>query len=198
MTSWADIQRRWSTQWRSLHAAAMQVHGAAIRSNPARYREVVEGFVRSLQESRASLDRIRAMAAEVADPSLQHRATALEARFATLAAGVFADARPAEGVGAAPIVGVAVAGLVVGVAGIAWAVAAYQYAVNLREHTGLLEKELAARVEASRSGRPLLPSSIPPQPSPVGEARRVGMVLLGGLTVAAAAIAVPILLKKAG
>ena len=72
--------------------------------------------------------------------------------------------------------------------------AAYQYAVNLREHTGLLEKELAARVEASRAGRSLAPASIPP---PMAEARNIGMLLFGGLTLAAAAIAVPVLLKKA-
>lgn len=197
MTSWADIRKRWSERWSSLNATAVSTYEAAIRANPARFHETVAAFVQALTDSRSSLDRVQALLAQVDDPALRERATTLEARYATLAAGVFADAQPAEGVGAAPVmVGVVVAGVVVGVAGIAWAVAAYQYAVNLREHTGLLEKELAARVEASRSGRPLPPSSIPPQPNPVSEARSVGMLLLGGLTLAGAAIAVPVLMKK--
>lgn len=200
MTSWTDIKSRWSSTWTSLHERAKASYDAAIRTNPSAYRDRVVAFVSLLTESRANLDRIKAHLATVDDPELQAKAQELESRYATLAAGVYADAKPADTVGVAPLVvgGVVVAGVLISVAGIAWAVAAYQYAVNLREHTGLLEKELAARVEASRSGRALPPSSIPPQPNPVEEARSMGVWLLGGLTLAAAAVAVPILMKRAG
>ena len=198
MTSWADIRARWSSTWTSLQERASSAYDSAIRANPTAFRDKVAAFLRLLTESRGSLDRIKAHLATLKDPALQTRADALESRYATLAAGVFADARRVDTVGVAPIVvgGVIVAGMFVGIAGIAWAVAAYQYAVNLRENTALLEKELAARVEASRAGRALQPSSIPPQPSPVAEARSLGVILLGGLTLAAAAIAVPILMKR--
>ena len=200
MMSWTDIKSTWSSTWTGLHERAKSTYEAAIRTNPSAYRDKVVAFVSLLTESRASLDRIKAHLATVNDPELLAKAQALESRYATLASGVYADAKPADIVGVAPLVvgGVVVAGVLISVAGVAWAVAAYQYAVNLRENTGLLEKELAARVEASRTGRTLAPSSIPPQPNPIGDARNMGVVLLGGLALAAAAVAVPILMKRAG
>ena len=61
-----------------------------------------------------------------------------------------------------------VVGVIVGLAAIAWAVAAYQYAVNLREQTALTEKELDARILASREGRQLPATTLPPQSSGMG------------------------------
>ncbi len=200
MSSWSDIRSGWSSTWTGLHDRAVGAYGAAIRSDPGRFRRSVADFLRLLAESRASLDLIEAHLTTVDEAPLRALGRALGSRYATLAAGVYADAKPADAVGAAPLVvgGVVVAGVLISVAGVAWAVAAYQYAVNLREHTSLLEKELEARVEASRSGRELPASSIPQQSNPLDEARSMGMILLGGLTLAAAAVVAPILLKKVG
>jgi hypothetical protein len=72
----------------------------------------------------------------------------------------------------------------VGVAAIAWAIAAYQYAVHLREQTALVERELQARVEASEQGRTLQPSTLPEQAN-----AKLGWLMLGGLALAAGALA---------
>ena len=200
MSTWADMKARWSSGWSTLSDTARRTYEGTISANPAAFKQTVVEFVSLLTESRASLDRSQRLLADVQDPALTQQAAGLESRYTALAAGVFADAKPVDTVGVAPLVvgGVVVAGVLVSVTGIAWSVAAYQYAVNLRENTDLLEKELEARVAASKEGRSLSPSTIPPQPSPVNQARKVGVMLLGGLTLAAAAVAVPMLLKKAG
>jgi hypothetical protein len=89
----------------------------------------------------------------------------MDHRYHELAAGFYGDASPprdrhgTDGRRVAPAV-LVVGGLAVGVA---WAIAAYPYAVNLREQTWLAERELDARVEASREGRPLQTSTLPPR-----------------------------------
>jgi len=163
----------------------------------------VQGFVQALTESRATLDRMRAKLPPTphgaADRALVETYQGLERRYHDLAAGFYGDATPTQGQGmrqSAPEVGVApavlvVGGLAVGAAGVSWAVAAYQYAVNLREQTALAERELDARVEASREGRVLAPSTLPaPQP----KASRLWV--LGGLSLVAGVVALPVLLKR--
>jgi hypothetical protein len=91
-----------------------------------------------------------------------------------------------------------VGGLALGAAAIAWSVSAYQYAVNLREQTALAERELTARIEASQAGRVLQPSTLPappPPPSPT-ESSGMGLWLLGGLGLVAAAVTLPVLLQR--
>lgn len=198
MPSWTDIKSSWSSAWTGLQERASSAYQSAIQADPSKFKDTVASFMAMLSESRASLDRIQTLLKQVDDPALTAKAGELESRYSTLAAGVYADAKPADTIGVAPAVvgGVVVAGIIVSIGGVAWAVAAYQYAVNLREHTALLEKELQARVDASKEGRVLPPSSVPPAPNPIADAQSTGMWVLGGLAVAAAAIAVPIFLKK--
>ncbi|MCA9488682.1 MAG: hypothetical protein KC621_02125, partial [Myxococcales bacterium] len=101
----------------------------------------------------------------------------LEERYRVLAGGLAAPPAAVEG----PPVLLVVAGVGLGLGAIAWSVAAYQYAVHLREHTALLEKELVARVEASREGRALQPSTV----VTTDRGRVIGWVLLGGLALGA-------------
>ncbi|MCB9743934.1 MAG: hypothetical protein H6740_15145, partial [Alphaproteobacteria bacterium] len=54
-----------------------------------------------------------------------------------------------------------------------------EYATNLREQTALAEKELAARVEASREGRLLQPSTLPAPPEPKGPSAMGVLLTLG-------------------
>ena len=198
MPTWSDIKSSWGSAWAGLQERASGAYQAAIQAEPSKFKDTVASFMAMLSESRSSLDRIKTLLQQVDDPALTAQATELESRYSTLASGVYADAKPADTIGVAPVVvgGVVVAGVIVSVGGVAWAAAAYQYAVNLREHTALLEKELLARVDASKEGRVLAPSSVPPAPNPIADAQTTGMWVLGGLTLAAAAIAVPIFLKK--
>ena len=199
--AWSDVKARWSSSWSGLQSQAMTAYEATIREKPAAFRDKVAAFMGMLAQSRTNLARIRAHLAEAPDTTLSARASALEARYATLAAGIYADAKPSpDEVGVAPAVvgGVVVMGLLISVSGVAWSMAAYEYAANLRDHTGLLEKELEARVAASKEGRQLQPSSIPAPPSPAKEARNAGMWVLGGLMAVAALAAAPVFLNKAG
>lgn len=198
MTTWTDIKRHWDAGWVDLHRRALATYQAAIETDPRRFAEPVAAFISQLNAARVHLDRIRAYVAELDDKGATEAWKKLELRWRDLAAGLYADARPAsEGMGAVPVVVLVVGGLVVGVAAIAWAVAAYQYAVNLREQTELADRELAARIEASREGRQLSPSTLPPPPpDPVKAAKGIGMLLVGGLVVTAGAVLVPAFLKR--
>lgn len=176
MTAWTDVRERvWTAAWARLQAAGVAAYGEAILAQPERFRVRVEAFVDALRRARAGLDRVRALG--VQDP----RIAALELRYAVLVVGVMADAS-GEDEFEGPPVALVVGGMVLGLAGIAWAVAAYEYAVHLREQTALLEKELVARIEASREGRALPPSTL-------SAPRSMGWALLGVLALGAAALA---------
>ena len=206
MTSWTDIKAAWSQGWKALNEQAMSAYEVAIKADPMRYVDQIKGFMSALTDSRANLDRIKARLPNPprteADRQLLATHQALEQRYHDLAAGFYSDARPADqpSTGAVPVVVIVVAGLALGVAACAWAVSAHEYAVNLREQTALADKELEARVEASKEGRSLQPTTLPEPASEQAKkkAKGVGLLLVGGLVLAAGAVAVPILLKKGG
>ncbi len=205
--TWADIKAAWSSSWKALSAQATAAYASAARLDPTGTLAKVQAFVQALIDSRAALDRIAAKLPNPPVTPADHAAVAqyqaMERRYHDLAAGFYGDATPAPGgatapvpsTGAAPAV-LIIGGLAVGAVGVAWAVAAYQYAVNLREQTALAERELDARVEASREGRPLQASTLPPPPNPTDDAKGMGLWLLGGLAVVAGALTLPALLKK--
>lgn len=205
--TWADIKAAWSSSWKALSAQATAAYASAARLDPTGTLAKVQAFVQALTDSRAALDRIAAKLPNPPVTPADHAAVAqyqaMERRYHDLAAGFYGDATPAPGgatapvpsTGAAPAV-LIIGGLAVGAVGVAWAVAAYQYAVNLREQTALAERELDARVEASREGRPLQASTLPLPPNPTDDAKGMGLWLLGGLAVVAGALTLPALLKK--
>jgi hypothetical protein len=204
VTTWADLRAGWSTGWRALSDQAVTSYDAAIRANPLAYAERLSGFTSALAESRRNLDAIRTKLPNPPTTDEERRLVAdyqaMERRYADLAAGFYADSVPADQAQGVPVVGVApivvVAGVAVGAVAVAWAVVAYEYAVNLREQTTLADRELTARIEASRQGRVLPPSTLPALPSPADDARSAGLWLLGGLAVAAGALTLPLLLRK--
>lgn len=142
-----------SDAWNRLYQLGVAAYAEAIELAPERFRSRVEGFVGELATARESLLRIRALG--IADPRIEP----LEERYRVLAGGLSAPPVAVEG----PPVLLVVAGVGLGLGAIAWSVAAYQYAVHLREQTALLEKELVARVEASKEGRALQPSTLTPR-----------------------------------
>ena len=139
-----------SEAWKRLYNLGVAAYQEGILAAPERFRARVEAFVRELGTARQSLQRIRALGVQDA------RIDALEKRYQVLASGLRGTPDAFEG----PPVLLVVAGVGLGLGAIAWAVAAYQYAVHLREQTALLEKELVARVQASREGRTLAPSTL--------------------------------------
>ena len=218
MASWTDIKANWSAGWKELHRRAMGQLGRAIERDPGSFRPHVEATLADVRASSAHLQRIQAMLPRIQDP--QHSARVARAfavmmqRYHTLAAGLYADAeqsnnqrdsaQPSEVSGViVPLL--VIGGIVFGVAAIAWAVASREHAKNLREQTALADHELAARVEASKEGRTLQDTTLPEQPTSApllntsaagATGSKVGLMLLGGLAIAAAVLAAPTLLKR--
>ena len=202
LPSWADLKSAWSTGWKALSARAASIYAAMVQADPTGTATRISGFTTALDETRATLDRIRARLPQRphtdTDPQAVARNHDRERRWHDLAAGLFADATPAQ---SAPVLGMGpalvVSGLAITAVGLAWAAAAYEYAVNLKEQTALAERELDARVDASRDGRALLPSTLPPlPPSPAESGRTLGLWLLGGLAIAAGALTIPLFLDR--
>jgi hypothetical protein len=203
VADWTTIKAAWDQGWKALNEQAVKAYGAAIEADPTQFLAKIQEFMGALDESRTNLARFRARLPAQPSNDAERKLIAihdkLNRRYHDLAAGFWADAEPAkEGTGIAPVV--IVAGIALGVAAVAWAVAAHEYAVNLREQTALADKELEARVKASEQGRTLQPTTLPEPASEQAKkkAKGVGLLLVGGLVLAAGAIAVPVLLKKKG
>ncbi|MCB9759109.1 MAG: hypothetical protein H6739_04655 [Alphaproteobacteria bacterium] len=180
MSLWQQVKAGWSEGWSALEAQGQQLYAAAIQADPSAYSATVQGFIEALTGARGHLDRQRDALAQLPEgPERQAavaRYQAQEERYHTLAAGLYSDAAPAsEAMGLVPVL--VVGGLALGIAGTAWAVAAYEYAVNLREQTALADRELTARVQASQEGRTLQPTTLPQPPEDVGGG---GLMLLAG------------------
>jgi hypothetical protein len=189
MSSWSAVLQTWSQGWTGLRARAAVLYATALQADPSGTAARVGGFTQALAEARATLDRIRPRL-PVADQALLARYQELDRRWNELAAGLFADATPAIGAAPALVVG----GLAITAVGLAWAFAAYEYAVNLNEQTQLAERELEARIQASQQGRVLPPSTLPP--ASAGGARGLGLWLLGGLAVTAGVLVMPLWLGR--
>ena len=195
--TWEQIKADWSAGWTALEAQALATYEAAITADPEQFRAKLIEVLGLLDASRASLDRMKAtLRAEVqAGRSLPKGALktlkTLEQRYNDLAAGVYSDATAApQQVGS---VGLIVAGVIFGLAAIAFALAAYQYCSNLRDQTALAEKELDERVKAARDGVviPSAPLTQPPAAPelPGSDGVSAGLVVggLAALTVAGGA-----------
>ena len=121
MMSWAQIKSAWSSGWSALQTESMRLYEAAIRADPTGYLGRVQAFVQELGRARGSLNRIKDKLPNpprtAEDRALHAKYRAMEARYHDLAAGLYADAQPAQTeVGAAPlVVGVVVGGVVIGV-----------------------------------------------------------------------------------
>jgi hypothetical protein len=184
--------------WNSLWRYAQTTWAPVVQANPQEYQEKVTRYVQDLRAARASLDRMKAA---LGQPGVTLEHTARYNRLARehyeLASRFQADLGPGHAAlfGFVPLL--YVLGLAVGTAATAWAAATWQYATNLREQTALAARELDARVEASREGRALQPSTLPPPaPPPKPLAQSIGGWLLGALVIAGGIYLAPSLLKN--
>lgn len=196
--TWEQIKSEWSSGWAALEAQALATYEVAIEADPEAFRAKLVDVLGLLEESRSNLDRMKAAlkaelrAGKKVPASAIQRLKKLEQRYNDLAAGVYADTQPATNQVGSLVVGLIVAGVVFGVAAIAFGIAAYQYCANLRDQTALAEKELDERVQAARDGvviptQPL--TTPPPAPVPSQGAASLGKVVGGLALVAAAGVA---------
>ncbi len=167
MADWSDIRAAWDASWSRVEAAALQKWQAAIEATPERFREPVEAFLNTLAGTRLRLDEALQLAkmpgATGTDRGQYMR---LQSQYNAVAAGMMVHATPtdAEETGAVPVL--VVAGLAISVAGVAWAIAAYEYAASLRDQVQLYREDLTARVAAAQQGLTLQPSTVPAPTSP--------------------------------
>lgn len=185
----------WTGAWNYLWREAQDRYASQIAANPKAYEPQVTTFVQELQASRAHLDRLKSRLSSSPDAT---RDTAVYNRLARehyeLSARFYSDVRPVQpGMGFTPIM--IVLGIAIGIAAASWAAAAWQYARGLRERTELAGQELEARIAASKEGRVLQPSTLPPPESP-SLFSGAGSLLAAGLALAAGALLLPRLVSK--
>ena len=188
--TWEQIKAEWSSGWSALEVEALATYQAAIEADPEAYRAKLIEVLGLLEESRANLDRMKAnlraelRAGRKVPAGAIQRLKKLEERYNDLAAGVYADTEPAPNQVGSITVGLIVAGVVFGIAAIAFGIAAYQYCANLRDQTALAEKELDERVQAARDGVviPTQPLTTPPAaPGLPGSSGASAGLVFGGL-----------------
>jgi LysM repeat protein len=206
-SGWEAVRQGWSAGWQALDAQASGLYDAIVAA-PETYRAKVEAFLEALTTAKQNLTWSRSQPLTAQD---RQQLDALSQRYNDLAAGFLSDVDGGESLqlGAGPLL--IVAGIGVGVAAIAWAVASYEHAANLRDQTALFREDLAARVAASEQGRalqtatvpqapPLTTSSpswsVPSLPTPSTSSSKVGLVLIAGLGLASAAVLLPLLLRR--
>lgn len=200
--TWEQLKADFTANIQQVYEATHKRLAAAIEARPESFRDRVTSFLDALATTKANLDRI---AAKLPNPPKDKTEAALITRYAemkqlydAIVAGISENAtrvNPSE-FGWGPVAVILVIGVVgLSIAGVAWAIAAWEYAASLRDQSGFMDKELDARVEAMRSGAQLpattaIPPSASPPPDPTKSDGGNGMNLawiLGGLALAGAA-----------
>ncbi len=197
--TWEQLKADFLARIQVLYESTYGRLSSAIAATPEAFRQRVTGYFDLLAQIRANLERI---VARLPNPPQNHADAALIAKYAefkamydALVAGVASNAVAVKTeIGVAPAAVVLVIGIIgLTVAGVAWAVASYEYAVSLRDQTDFMAKELDARVESMRSGAQLPATTALPPSAPVGAPASPGGMgsgwawVFGGLALAGAA-----------
>lgn len=153
---WTAVQAGWNQAWRDAQAKAI----AAWDGTMQEAQDLVHDFLDDLQVIDEDLDWMEAQL-----PTLPPATAAawspwiVETRktWSWLGAGIYPYVTAGEPTG---VQGAPVALIVVGVAGVAFAAAFWEYAAYLRDDVALRRSELEAIVDASKDGRTLQPSPL--------------------------------------
>lgn len=185
--TWAQLQQSFLSGIEASYAATLGRLEEAITATPAAFEAKVQGFLALLAECKANLARIQARLPHPPRSQAEAQLVAVYAEMKGLydapLLGLSQNAVALPSVGLAPVLMVGALGLTA--AGVAWAVAAWEYAASLRDQSGLLARELEARVESMRTGAPLPPSTVPsPPPAPPGGGSAWPWLLALGLAAA--------------
>lgn len=165
MASWADIRAAWDPSWVKTQKAALRRWKTDIESAPERFRGVVTDFLRLLSAVQADLSAVKRLVQHpLATTSDQQRYISLLVQHNAVLAGIMTYAAPTSSTQGAPVL--VITGLAISVVGVAWALAAREYAASLRDQAQLLREELSARVAASQRNTSLQPSTLPAPLSP--------------------------------
>jgi len=177
---WEEVTDTWDKGFDDLAHYAEETYVAALESGritKEKYTAVVKSFITGLDEAKASIERMKGLAAQLpADEreEVEQKIDALETRHEELSAGFYVHVTEAPEMGVAPVL---VGTLAVSAAAIAWAYVGIEYVDYLKQQCRLEEKELDARVQASKDGRTLQDNTLPKPPEGGG----VGGYIAAGL-----------------
>jgi len=181
---WDQIWEDTAVGWRYLYNESVKSYEDFVREDPEASAQQVAAFKSELEASRGYLDTLHSKLpptpTDPADVALAELLPELETRWHELAVGFYRDVLPADElvIGFVPIF--IVAGLAIGIGAASWSFAAYHYAVNLREKTALVAKELEARQAAAAQGQVLQPSTLPFDDSDEETTSKLGAALIAG------------------
>lgn len=171
--TWEQLKQGFTSGIASAYDASLGRVERAVSEDADRVKRAVAAFFEALAQARANLDRALTLlpspARDAADAALVARYTEMRQLYDALLLGIsknaVAVAEREVGVAPAVVLVIGVVGLTA--AGVAWALAAYEYAAALRDQSGFLVAELEARKEAMRTGKALPPASpTPSTPAP--------------------------------
>lgn len=171
--TWEQLKQGFTSGIASAYDASLGRVERAVSEDADRVKRAVAAFFEALAQARANLDRALTLLpsppANAADAALVARYTEMRQLYDALLLGIsknaVAVAEREVGIAPAVVLVIGVVGLTA--AGVAWALAAYEYAAALRDQSGFLVAELEARKEAMRTGKALPPASATPStPAP--------------------------------
>ena len=207
--TWEQLKAAFSTNVERSYDRARAGLDAALRRRPDEVRRRVAGTLSALKAAGAHLRRAAALlparpeGREEADRVVRY--AEMKALYDALLAGlgvnaVQLDAEAEIEAGFIPAsVVLTIGALGLTAAGVAWAVAVYEYAAGLRDQSAFLVKELDARQEAMRTGRALPAATGTAPPQDPGDPGKGGFgwvwAMLGVSALAAAAVFGPQLVK---
>ena len=179
--TWEELKLSFLTGIQASYDAVYARVEEAVAAKPSSFEAKVRAFLTLLRECKANLERIAAQLPALpkndAAKALIRRYQDMKALYDALVAGIALNATGELELGVVPVVVVGTVAL--SAAGVAWAVAAYEYAAGLRDETALMATELEARVQAMKDGKTLQTSTLTSTPAPQGNGAPLGLVLVG-------------------
>jgi hypothetical protein len=200
-----SIRNQWPGEWKRSAEYWYRRLKSEVKENAESFRARVEKFVLNLNLAAGHLARMAGLLGAYQGPDkavYEANYKALVERHTLLASGLYAGAKPApaqDKTGAGPlIVGLIIGAVVISIVGICWAVGQYQQSQALRDQAKVQAEELAARVEAMRTGQKLAESTLPKDASGSGGAggddssKQWGGVILAAVAILGGISALPL------
>ncbi len=163
--NWEELKASFSTNIETVYGRAATWLEQAMTHMPDDVKKRVAGTLGALKATGRHLQRAQALLPSrpktKADAELVVRYAEMKGLYDAILSGIGVNAVELDGeaqieagfIPASVVLTIGALGLTA--AGVAWAVANYEYATALRDQAAFLTKELEARQEAMRSGKPL-------------------------------------------
>lgn len=179
--TWEELKLSFLTGIQASYDAVYARVEEAVAAKPSSFEAKVRAFLTLLRECKVNLERIAAQLPALpkndAAKALIRRYQDMKALYDALVAGIALNATGDLELGTVPLVVVGTVAL--SAAGVAWAIAAYEFAAGLRDETALMATELEARVQAMKDGKTLPPNTLAAPERTDSRGAPLGLVLVG-------------------